>query len=247
MEEACPRRDHKAGVSSSVSEPKSCAWGGDTEVVQKSEIWISGRDFCVRPLMSPCPSQPPQGTASVAALRGSSKAARGRALLPFPKSAWSDAASWYRMCGISGAKGLNLYTILLNKHWLYPCLVWQSTRARPKLNIQNAFRKWIDTQRQIFGCCKLALEIQRERLVCAEWGHGLLSLGKWTEWRLAINPCSGSLGNIWDQRSANQWPRGAQRNVKVGLASVLYPLTPNLCSNSDDNLALPGETILLDG
>lgn len=60
---------------------------------------------------------------SVAALCGSSKAARERALLPFTKSVWSDVASSYRMCGISGVKGLNLYTVPLNKLWVYLCLV----------------------------------------------------------------------------------------------------------------------------
>jgi len=62
------------------------------------------------------------------------------------------------MCSVSGVKGLNLYTMPLNKRWVYLCLVRQSTCAQSKNNIQNEFRKRIDTQRQIFSWCKLKFQ-----------------------------------------------------------------------------------------
>lgn len=104
-------------------------------------------------------------------------------------------------------------------------------------------QKRSDTQRQIFSWCKLALETLRDLLACAKWGHALLSLGKWTGGWVAINPLSQSSGNVWHQCPANLWPRGAEGNIRVGIASVLCPLTPNPGRNSDGGLSLPGKTI----
>lgn len=54
------KRSQGRGEQRCVRDKKLCL-GGNTEVAQKSKIWVSRRDLCARHLMYLYPSQPPQG------------------------------------------------------------------------------------------------------------------------------------------------------------------------------------------
>lgn len=57
------KRSQGRGEQRCVRDKKLCL-GGNTEVAQKSRIWVSRRDFCARHLMYSYPSQPPRGMES---------------------------------------------------------------------------------------------------------------------------------------------------------------------------------------
>lgn len=56
----CRKRSQSQGEQRCVRAKKLC-FGGNAEVAQKSKIWISRRESCVRLLMCLYPSRSPQG------------------------------------------------------------------------------------------------------------------------------------------------------------------------------------------